>query len=43
MALPAVALGLWVGAKVYSRLHNDHVRKIVYLFLAVAGVLSVVL
>ena len=43
MALPAVALGLWVGAIVYSRLHNDHVRKIVYLFLAVAGVLSVVL
>ena len=43
IALPAVALGLWIGAKVYSRLHNDHLKKIVYLFLAVAGLLSVVL
>ena len=43
IALPAVALGLWVGAKVYGRLHNDHLRRIVYLFLAVAGVVSVVL
>ena len=43
IALPAVALGLWVGAKVYGRLHNDHLRRRVYLFLAVAGVVSVVL
>ena len=43
IALPAVALGLWIGTKVYSRLHNDHLKKIVYLFLAVAGLLSVVL
>ena len=42
-ALPAVALGLWIGARVYSRLHNDHLRKIVYIFLALAGVVSVVL
>lgn len=43
IALPAVAFGLWVGAKVYGRLHSDHLRRIVYLFMAVAGVVSVVL
>lgn len=41
LALPAVALGLWLGSVVHGRLHNDHLRKIVYLFLAFAGVLSV--
>lgn len=41
IALPAVAAGLWLGTLVHNRLHNDHLRKIVYLFLAFAGALSV--
>ena len=43
IALPAVALGLWIGTVVYGRLHGNALRKVVYLFLAVAGVLSAVL
>ena len=36
-ALPGVFLGLWLGARVYARLHADVLRKVVYAFLAVAG------
>lgn len=37
LALPAVFLGLWLGARVFARLHADVLRKVVYAFLAVAG------
>lgn len=37
IALPAVFLGLWLGARVYARLHVEALRKVVYAFLAVAG------
>jgi len=37
IALPGVFLGLWLGARVYARLDADMLRKVVYAFLAVAG------
>ncbi|MBR1488410.1 MAG: sulfite exporter TauE/SafE family protein [Bacteroidales bacterium] len=37
IALPGVFLGLWLGARVFSRLRADVFRKVVYGFLAVAG------
>ncbi|MCR4859940.1 MAG: sulfite exporter TauE/SafE family protein [Bacteroidales bacterium] len=38
VALPAVFLGLWLGAKVYARIRADILKKVVYAFLALAGV-----
>ncbi|MCR4824375.1 MAG: sulfite exporter TauE/SafE family protein [Bacteroidales bacterium] len=37
IALPGVFLGLWLGTKVYARVRADLLRKIVYAFLALAG------
>lgn len=42
-ALPAIAIGLWLGAEVYRKIRGELLRKIIYCFLAVAGVLALVL
>lgn len=40
VAVPGVLAGLWIGGKVYSRIDIALLRKIVYAFLAVAGVVA---
>lgn len=42
-ALPAIAIGLWFGAEVYRKVKGELLRKIIYCFLAVAGVFALVL
>lgn len=37
IALPAVLLGVAIGDKVFDRLDADRLRKIIYIFLALAG------
>ena len=39
-AVPAVLAGLWLGSKVYQRIQFPHLRKIVYGYMAVAGVVA---
>lgn len=41
LALPAVILGILVGTKVYNRLNTTLLRKIVYAYMAVAGVIAI--
>lgn len=41
-AVPAVLLGLWLGTKVYDKIRIEVLRKVVYAFLAVAGVVALV-
>ena len=38
--VPAVLLGIWLGSKVYHRMPIETMRKVVYAFLAVAGVIA---
>lgn len=40
LAVPDVLAGLWIGGKVYSRIDIGLLRKIVYAFLALAGVIA---
>jgi uncharacterized membrane protein YfcA len=42
LALPAVALGLFLGGRVSARIPAELFNKLVYAFLIVAGVLLVV-
>lgn len=42
-ALPAVLLGIWLGAKVFKRIRLPLLRKVVYAYLALAGVLAIIL
>lgn len=39
-AVPAVLLGIWIGSKVVSKIKIGLLRKMVYCFLAVAGLLA---
>lgn len=39
----AVAIGTWVGSKVFHRLSTDIVKKLSYAYIAVSGVLSLIL
>lgn len=39
----AVAIGTWVGSKVFHRLSTDVVKKISYAYIAISGVLSLVM
>jgi len=43
LAVPAIATGLWFGSLVYRKLRVELLRKIIYAFLAVAGLLALVL
>lgn len=43
VAVPAVLLGLWVGGKIYDRMPIAVIRKCVYGFMAVSGVIALVL
>lgn len=38
--IAAVALGTWIGAKVFNRLSSDTVRTVVYIYLAISGLIS---
>jgi len=38
----AVLLGTWIGSKVFNRLSTDVVKKIVYIYLAISGVISLI-
>ena len=40
IAIPGVFLGLFVGARVYNRIRVEELRRIIYAFLAVAGLLA---
>ncbi len=42
VAVPAVVAGIWVGTKVSRRMPIGLLRKVVYAFMAVAGVLAIV-
>lgn len=41
LAMPAVVLGTWVGSRIYDKMRIDVVRKVVYAFLAVSGVVTI--
>ena len=43
IALPAVVLGLYLGSKLFKRIRIRLLRKVVYAFLAVSGVVAIVL
>jgi len=43
MAIPAVVVGLIIGAKVFDKIPTKILKKIVYAFLAVSGVMAIVL
>ena len=42
VALPAVFLGISIGAKVYKHIKVDNLRRIIYAFLALAGLAAIV-
>lgn len=42
IGLPAVLLGLWIGGKVYDRMPINVMKKAVYAFMAVAGIIALV-
>lgn len=42
IALPAVALGFWVGSKIYARTPVQLLRKLVYGYMAIAGVVALI-
>lgn len=39
----AVAIGTWIGSKVFHRLSTDVVKKLAYAYIAISGVLSLIL
>lgn len=41
LAVPAVVLGTWLGSRIYDKMNIDVVRKVVYAFLAVSGVVTI--
>ncbi len=43
IAVPATVLGLWLGSRLFRRIRIELLHKIVYAFLAVSGVVAVVL
>lgn len=40
LCIPAVLLGTWIGAKVYQRIPLPLLRKIVYVYIAISGVIA---
>ncbi|MCQ2115753.1 MAG: sulfite exporter TauE/SafE family protein [Bacteroidales bacterium] len=40
LAVLGVLLGLWIGAKVYARIRPELLRKIIYAYMAVAGLIT---
>ena len=40
VAIPGVFLGLFVGAKVYKRIRTEELRRVIYAFLIIAGLLA---
>lgn len=42
ISIPAVAVGIWLGTKVYKRMPIEVLRKVVYAYMAVAGVIAVI-
>ncbi len=43
LTIPAILIGLWIGSKVFERIRAELLRKIVYAFLALSGVVAIVL
>lgn len=41
-AMPALVFGSWIGNKVFNRLSIDMIRKIVYAYMAISGVIALV-
>lgn len=39
----AVALGMWIGSKVFHRLSTDIVKKLSYAYIAVSGLLALIM
>ena len=40
VAIPGVFLGLFLGAKVYKRIRTEELRRVIYAFLMIAGLLA---
>ena len=43
IAFPATLIGIWLGTKVYRRLPIQVLRKVVYAYMAIAGVIAILL
>lgn len=43
LAVPAVLAGLWIGAHIYKRIRLPLLRKVVYAYMAFAGLLCIIL
>jgi len=41
-ALPAVVLGIFLGTRVYEKLNTTLLRKVVYAYMALAGILAII-
>lgn len=41
VAIPGVFLGLFLGAKVYKKIRTEELRRVIYAFLMVAGLLAI--
>ena len=41
VAIPGVFLGLFLGAKVYKKIRTEELRRVIYAFLLVAGLLAI--
>ena len=42
-AMPAVLAGMWIGSHIYKRIRLPLLRKVVYAYMALAGLLSIIL
>lgn len=42
IGVPAVLVGLWLGSKVYSRVNGDVLKKVIYGYMAIAGVIAMI-
>jgi uncharacterized membrane protein YfcA len=40
--LPFIALGAWVGLKLFGKLNEEKLRFIIYLFMAASGAVMIV-
>lgn len=40
MSVPAVVVGTWVGSLVFRRISLPHLRSIIYIYMAICGILS---
>ena len=42
-AMPAVLAGMWIGSHIYKRIRLPLLRKVVYAYMALAGLISIIL